>query len=66
MSEIYVRRIPLDEVPDDDEGSSAYLHELYRSKVNVHIQYFLLVEVGIKINPILNTVELHIRWTNFT
>ena len=33
MSEIYVRRIPLDEVPDDDEGASNYLHELYRSKV---------------------------------
>ena len=33
MSEIYVRRIPLSEVPDDDEGASNYLHELYRQKV---------------------------------
>lgn len=32
MSEIYVRRIPLSEVPDDDEGASNYLHELYRQK----------------------------------
>ncbi|KAG7168072.1 1-acyl-sn-glycerol-3-phosphate acyltransferase delta-like [Homarus americanus] len=32
MSEIYIRRLPLDEVPDDDEGASKYLHELYRSK----------------------------------
>lgn len=34
MSEIYVRRIPLDEVPADDEGASNYLHDLYRSKVS--------------------------------
>ncbi|XP_063584996.1 1-acyl-sn-glycerol-3-phosphate acyltransferase gamma-like isoform X2 [Penaeus indicus] len=32
MSEIYVRRLPLDEVPDDDEGASKYLHDLYRTK----------------------------------
>ncbi|XP_071532361.1 1-acyl-sn-glycerol-3-phosphate acyltransferase delta-like isoform X2 [Panulirus ornatus] len=32
MSEIYVRRIPLDEVPDDDEGASKYLQELYQTK----------------------------------
>ncbi|KAK8723128.1 hypothetical protein OTU49_011854 [Cherax quadricarinatus] len=32
VSEIYVRRILLDEVPDDDDGASKYLHDLYRSK----------------------------------
>ncbi|XP_064100028.1 1-acyl-sn-glycerol-3-phosphate acyltransferase delta-like isoform X2 [Macrobrachium nipponense] len=31
-SEMYVRRLPLDEIPDDDEGAISYLHELYRSK----------------------------------
>lgn len=35
MSEIYVRRLPLDEVPDDDEGASKYLHDLYRTKVEL-------------------------------
>ncbi|XP_045608732.1 1-acyl-sn-glycerol-3-phosphate acyltransferase delta isoform X2 [Procambarus clarkii] len=32
MSEVYVRRIPLDEVPDDEESASKYLHDLYRTK----------------------------------
>ncbi|KAK4293799.1 hypothetical protein Pmani_033523 [Petrolisthes manimaculis] len=32
VGEAYVRRIPLDQVPLDDEGSSDYIHELYRSK----------------------------------
>ncbi|KAK7077412.1 1-acyl-sn-glycerol-3-phosphate acyltransferase delta [Halocaridina rubra] len=31
-SDLYVRRIPLNEVPNDEEGATNYLHELYRSK----------------------------------
>ena len=31
--EVYVRRLKLEDVPDDDEGASNYLHELYRDKV---------------------------------
>lgn len=44
MSEIYVRRISLEEVPYDDEGASNYLHELYRSKVNVHAKDFCMIK----------------------
>lgn len=32
VGEVYVRRIPLEEVPDDEEEAGNYLMELYRSK----------------------------------
>lgn len=32
LGELYVRRIPIDEIPEDDEGLSQYLHEMYRIK----------------------------------
>lgn len=57
MSEIYVRRIPLDEVPDDDQGSSDYLHELYRSKVNYYAKD--LTHECIIVKPIFHRVKLH-------
>lgn len=31
--EMFVRRIPMSEVPQDDEGSAQFIHKLYREKV---------------------------------
>lgn len=36
---MYLSRIPLDEVPEDDEGAAQWLRDLYYKKVNsIHIQ----------------------------
>lgn len=34
-ADLYVRRIPLEEVPEDEDRCSAWLHKLYQEKVGV-------------------------------
>lgn len=35
VGEIYVRRIDLSEVPEDDDGSADFLNKLYKTKASL-------------------------------
>ncbi len=39
--ELFVRRIPMSDVPEDEEGSAKFIHNLYKEKVN-NLIYFLI------------------------
>ncbi|KAL4641314.1 1-acyl-sn-glycerol-3-phosphate acyltransferase delta [Arapaima gigas] len=39
-ADLYVRRIPLDAIPDDEAGCSTWLHKLYQEKDQFQDQYY--------------------------
>ncbi|XP_076759303.1 1-acyl-sn-glycerol-3-phosphate acyltransferase gamma [Xylocopa sonorina] len=40
LAHLYVNRIPLEEVPEDDEGAAEWLHKLYQKKDNIAESFY--------------------------